>query len=42
MLKYFLGAKVMRSKQGILLSETEKLGVKSNSTPMTPIVHITK
>ena len=42
MLKYFLGVKVMRSKQGILLSEIEKLGVKLNSTPMTPIVHITK
>ena len=42
MLKYFLGVKIMRSKQGILLSKTKKLGVKSSSTPMTPIVHITK
>ena len=45
MLKYFLGIEVMRSKQGILLSqqkyvldllsETGKLGVKPCITPMT-------
>ena len=50
MLKYFLGVKVMRSKQGILLSqpkyvldllsETRKLGVKPCSTPMIPIVQM--
>ena len=48
MLKYFLGVEVMRSKQGILLSqwkyvpdmliETWKLGVKSCSTLMAPNV----
>ena len=52
MLKYFLGVEVMRSKQGILLSQrkymlnlpskTGKLGVKPCSTPMTPNVQITK
>ena len=52
MLKYFLGVEVMRSKQRImlsqrkyvldLLSETEKLGAKLCSTPMTPNVQITK
>ena len=46
MLKYFLGVKVMRNKQEILLSqrkyvldllsETGKLGAKPCSTPMTP------
>ena len=51
MLKYFLGVKVMRSKQEILLaqrkyvldllSKTGKLGVKPCSTPMTPNVQIT-
>ena len=51
-LKYFLGIEVMRSKQGILLSqrkyvldllsETRKLGAKPCSIPMTPNVHITK
>ena len=48
MLKYFLGVEVMRSKQGILLSQrkyvldllskTGKLGAKQCSTPMTPNV----
>ena len=52
MLKYFLGVEVMRSKQGImlsqrkyvldLLSKTAKLGAKPCSTPMTPNVQITK
>ena len=52
MLKYFLGVDVMRSKQGImlsqrryvldLLSKTGKLGAKPCSTPMTPNVLITK
>ena len=52
MLKYFLGIEVMKSKQGILLSqqkyvldmlsETGKLGVKPCSTPMTPNVQLTK
>ena len=52
LLKYFLGVEVMRSKQGILLSQrkymldllskTGKLGAKSCSTPMTPNVQITK
>ena len=52
MLKYFLGVEVMRSKQGILLSqrkyvlnmlsETEKLGAKPCSTPMAPNVQLTK
>ena len=51
MLKYFLGVKVMRSKQGILLSqrkyvldmfsETRKLGAKPCSTPMAPNVQLT-
>ena len=48
MLKYFLGVEVMRSKQGImlsqrkyvfdLLSKTTKSGAKPCSTPMTPNV----
>ena len=52
MLKYFLGVEVMRSKQGIMLSQwkyvldllydTRKLGAKSCSTPMTHNVQITK
>ena len=52
MLKYFLGVEVMRSKQGILLSqqkyvldllsETRKLGTKPCSTPMSPNVQLTK
>ena len=52
MLKYFLSVEVMRSKQGIrlsqqkyvlnLLSKTGKLGAKPCSTPMTPNVQITK
>ena len=52
MLKYFLGVEVMKSKQGILLSqqkyvlnmlsETGKLGVKPCSTPMTPNVKLLK
>ena len=52
MLKYFLGIEVMRSKQGILLSqrkyvldilsETGKLGAKPCSTPMVPNVQLTK
>ena len=52
MLKYFLGVDVMRSKQGImlsqrryvldLLSKTGKLGAKPCSTPMAPNVLITK
>ena len=52
MLKYFLGVEVMRSEQGILLSQrkyvlnllskTRKLGGKPCSTPMTPNVQITK
>ena len=52
MLKYFLGVEVMRSKQGILLSQqkyeldllskTGKLVAKSCSTPMTSNVEITK
>ena len=52
MLKYFLGVEVMRSKQGILLSQrnhvldllskTGKLGAKPSSTPMTNNVQITK
>ena len=52
MLRYFLGVEVMRSKQGILLSqriyvldlllETGKLGAKPCSTLMTPNVQIIK
>ena len=52
MLKYFLGVEVMRSKQGILLSQrkyvldmlskTRKWGVKPCSTPMAPNVQLTK
>ena len=51
-LKYFLGVKFMRSKQGIMLSqwkyildmlsETGKLGVKPCSTPMALNVQLTK
>ena len=52
MLKYFLGVKVMKSKQGILLSqrqyeldmlsETGKLGAKPCSTLMAPNVQLRK
>ena len=52
MLKYFLGVEVMRSKQGILLSQQKyvldmlseigKLGAKPYSTPMAPNVQLTK
>ena len=52
MLKYFLGVEVMRSKQGILLSqwkyvldmlsEIGKLGAKPCSTLIPPNVHLTK
>ena len=52
MLNYFLGVEVMRSKQGILLSqrkyvlnmlsETGKLGAKPCSPPMAPNVQLTK
>ena len=52
MLKYFLSVEVVRSKQGILLSqrqyvldmlsETGKLGAKPCSTPMASIVQLTK
>ena len=52
MLKYFLGVKVMRSKQRIMLSqrkyvldilsETGKLGAKPCSTPMASNVQLTK
>ena len=52
MLKYFLGVKVLRSKQRILLSQRKyvldllskigKLGAKPCSTPMTLNVQITK
>ena len=52
MLKYFLGVEVMKSKQGILLSqlkyvldmlsETRKLGAKPCSTPRAPNVQLTK
>ena len=51
-LKYFLGVEVMRSKQGImlsqrkyvldLLSETGKLGAKPFSTPMAPKLQLRK
>ena len=51
MLKYFLGVEVMRSKQGILLSQRKyvldmlseigKLGTKPCSTPMAPKVQLT-
>ena len=52
MLKYLLGVEVMKSKQGILLSqrkyvvdmlyETRKFGAKPCSTPMAPDVQLTK
>ena len=52
MLKYFLGVEVMRSKQGIqlsqrkyvldMLSEIGKLGAKPCNTPMAPNVQLTK
>ena len=52
MLKYFLGVEVMRSKQGImlsqrkyvldLLSKTGKLGARPCSTPMNPNMQVTK
>ena len=52
MLKYFLSVEVMRSKQGILLSQRKyvfdllskkgKLGAKLCSTPMTPNMQIAK
>ena len=52
MLRYFLGIEVMRSKRGIflslrkyvfdLLSETGKLEVKPCSSPMVPVVHLTR
>ena len=52
MLNYFLGVEVMRSKQGLLLSQrkyvldmlskTGKLGSKPCSTPMAPNVELTK
>ena len=52
MLKYFLGAEVMRSKHGILLSQRKyvldmlskigKLGAKPCSTPMAPNVQLTQ
>ena len=52
MLKYFLGVEVMRSKQGIILSqhkyvldmlsETGKLGAKPCSTPIAPNIQFTK
>ena len=52
MLKYFLGVEVMRSKQGIMLSQQKyaldmlfeigNLGVKPCSTPMAPNVQLTK
>ena len=52
MLKYFLNVEVMRSKQGLLLSqrkyvldmlsETGKLGAKPCSTSMAPNVQLTK
>ena len=51
-LKYFLDVEVMRSKQGIMLSQQKyvldmlseigKLGAKPCSTPMTPNVQLTK
>ena len=50
MLRYFLVVEVMRSKLGIylsqwkyvldLLSEIEKLGAKTCSSPMAPGVHL--
>ena len=52
MLKYFSGVEVMRSKQGLMLSQrkygldmlskTRKLGAKPCSTPMAPNVELTK
>ena len=52
MLRYFLCIEVMRRKRGIflsqskyvldLLSETGKLGVKPCSSPMVPVVHLTR
>ena len=52
MLKYLLGVEILRSKQGILLSQqkyvldllsaTGKWSAKPCSTPITPNVHITK
>ena len=52
MLRYFLGIEIMRSKHGIflsqrkyvldLLSETGKLVVKPNSSPMATNIHLTR